>query len=130
MKFIENFGGVFFYSKNPRKLALWYKKNLGLDYKYTRQYKTYYLEFPYIEKKSGKKAYSVWGIFENKKISSKAIKSLRVNYRVYDLEKLVKHLKKQNTEVTAIEVSPEGKFAWVYDCDGNRIELWEDTAMK
>lgn len=130
MKYVENFGGVFVYSKNPRKLAQWYKKNLGIDYKYTKKYKSYYLSFPYIEKKSGKKAYTVWGIFENKKRPAKLDKIFTVNYRIYDLEKLVKHLKKNKTDVTDIEVYPEGKFAWVHDADGNRLELWEDTKMK
>jgi hypothetical protein len=52
-----------------------------------------------------------------------------VNYRVDDLHNLVKALEEEGCKVLEkIDVSEYGKFAWVIDPEGNKIELWEPTS--
>ena len=49
-----------------------------------------------------------------------------VNYRVENLEKLVKELKKEGVKVVdTIETFSYGKFIHILDPEGNKIELWE-----
>ena len=49
-----------------------------------------------------------------------------INYRVENLEELLKVLKEEGVEVLdEIQVVEEGKFGWIMDPEGNKIELWE-----
>ena len=48
-----------------------------------------------------------------------------INYIVEDLEWLAEELKKDNIEISEIEVHDQGKFAWLTDPEGTKIELWE-----
>ncbi len=53
------------------------------------------------------------------------------NYRVENLEELLRVLKKEGVEVVGnIEEYPYGKFGWIMDPDGNKIELWEPLNEK
>ncbi len=55
-----------------------------------------------------------------------------INYRVANLKKVIAALKKERVWIDpkGIEASEFGKFAWVKDCDGNRVELWEPPRAK
>jgi D-3-phosphoglycerate dehydrogenase / 2-oxoglutarate reductase len=124
---IASIGGIFLYSENPKGLADWYKKFLGIKYKYTKEYDAYYISFPYIDKHLKKETYSSLSIMPLKNKPSHQERPFTINFRVYDVEKIVDHLEKCGAEVKGIEVYDEGKFAWTEDLDGNHIELWEDT---
>jgi len=129
-KVIAAIGGVFIYSEKPGELAEWYRKYLGIEYEYTKEYDAYYASFPYKEYASGKKAYSAWSILRAKTRPRVEHKLFCVNYRVIDLDSVVKHLRSFGIEVKGTESYPEGKFAWCRDPEGNYIELWEDTNIK
>jgi predicted enzyme related to lactoylglutathione lyase len=126
---IANIGGTFIYSKNPLKLAEWYRDYLGLEFEGSEEYKSYYATLYYKDINDGKKAYIAWSILENKNRPSLEEKVFCINYRVYHLEKLAKQLTKRGIEVKGPEEYPEGKFAWITDPDGNPVELWEDTTL-
>jgi len=52
--------------------------------------------------------------------------SFMINYRVRDLDVLLKRLQVQGVrQVGKVEKFSYGRFAWIVDGDGNRIELWE-----
>jgi hypothetical protein len=52
-----------------------------------------------------------------------------INYRVDDLHALLRQLRRERVTVDpAIEESEYGKFGWVMDPEGNRVELWEPPA--
>ncbi len=54
-----------------------------------------------------------------------------INFRVVDLEKLIALLKKEGVEVLGeIKIYKQGKFAWILDVEGNKIELWEPSKEK
>ena len=49
-----------------------------------------------------------------------------INYRVDDLDALIHQLRNEGIEIVAGPESHEnGKFAWIMDPDGNKVELWE-----
>jgi predicted enzyme related to lactoylglutathione lyase len=127
---ISAIGGVIIYSEKPGELAEWYRKHLGIEYEYTKEYDAYYTSFPYKEYDSGKKAYSAWSILRAIKRPVLEDRVFCVNYRVSDIEKVVEHLRSLNVSVKGPEEYPEGKFAWCVDPEGNYIELWEDTNIK
>jgi len=128
--FVQQIGGAFIYSKEPGKLADWYKDTLDIKYEKAEGFVCYYFSFYYNELDSGKKAYIVWSILENKNRPDLKEKVFCINYRVADLDKKVTEFRKKKIEVKGVETYPEGKFAWITDPDGNTVELWEDTNIK
>ena len=126
---IANIGGTFIYSKNPLRLAEWYRDHLGLEFEGSEENKAYYASLFYKDIQSGKKAYIAWSILENKNRPDLTEKVFCINYRINHLEKLVKQLIERGLEVNGPEEYPEGKFAWITDPDGNPVELWEDTTL-
>ena len=126
---IANIGGTFIYSKDPQKLAEWYRDNLGITYEHSEDYKAFYASLFYKDINTNKKSYIAWSILENKNRPDLKEKVFCINYRVYHLEKLVKNLKSKRIKVKGTEEYPEGKFAWIHDPDGNIVELWEDTTL-
>ena len=54
-----------------------------------------------------------------------------INYRVDDLEKLLTTLLAADVWIdTNRENGEYGRFAWIKDCDGNRVELWEPPVVE
>ncbi len=128
--FNEHVGGAFIYSEKPKKLADWYKKHLGIEYKMVEAGGASFASFYYGEKGDGKKPNFAWSIIKSKYRTRTEDELYMVNYRVNDLGKLVEQLTKSKVKVTGVEDHKEGKFAWINDPEGNRIELWEDTNQK
>lgn len=49
-----------------------------------------------------------------------------INYRVDDLDGLLEALKREGVEIDPRREDYDyGRFAWIVDPEGNRIELWE-----
>ena len=117
-------GGVFFKAKNPAKLGKWYAKHLGLPVEGWGG-----CSFPWRDAKNPKKKGStVWSPFDaDTKYFGPGKQALMVNYRVASLKKVIAALKKEGVWIDpkGIEASDFGKFAWIKDGEGNRIELWE-----
>ncbi len=54
-----------------------------------------------------------------------------INYRVDDLETLVKELRQNNVNILdSIETVSYGKFIHILDIEGNKIELWEPNDIE
>jgi predicted enzyme related to lactoylglutathione lyase len=122
MKKVTGIGGVFFKSKDPKKISDWYGKNLGLVIN------------PYgsvFEFRQGadpaKKGYTVWSPFkEDSDYFSPSKDDFMVNYRVDDLNSLLEELRSNGVKVVGeIEEFEYGKFAHIMDPEGRKIELWE-----
>ncbi len=124
---IANIGGIFIYSENPKDLADWYKEFLGIDYEYTKEYEAYYASLYYTDANENKKRYTAFSIMNSKKRPIMEERLFTLNLRVYDMEKVVAHLREKGLEVKGIEIHDEGKFAWARDPENNHIELWQDT---
>ena len=120
---ITGIGGVFFKSKNKgADLSAWYQKNLGLD---LESWGGAILRWP--DDKAADGGLTVWSTADNdSKWFSPSESSFMINYRVDNLDELLASLKQNGVEIVGGPDSAEnGKFVWIMDPDGNKIELWE-----
>ncbi|PHS10835.1 MAG: hypothetical protein COA88_00680 [Kordia sp.] len=126
-KRVTGIGGVFFKSDDPKATKDWYKDHLGLntdDYGCTFRWKD----------KQGNDATTQWTPFKkDTTYFEPSKKEFMMNFRVYNLKELLATLKEEGvTIVGEIEEYKYGKFGWILDPEGNKIELWEpiDEAFK
>ena len=125
-KRVTGIGGLFFKTDDPEKLKKWYKTHLDFnvdDWGCTFWWKD----------KKGNDASTQWSPFKSDtNYFSPSKKEFMFNYRVENLKALLAKLKKENvTVIGEIEEYDYGKFGWILDPDGNKIELWEpiDTSF-
>ncbi len=121
MKKVTGIGGVFFKCKDPEAVNEWYKTHLGFD---TTPYGT---SFEWLEKDTGKAGITQWNPFPGSSTYfNPSEKDFMINYRVEDLESLVKELKQHGVVIVdEIESYDYGKFVHILDVEGNKIQLWE-----
>ncbi len=126
MQKVTGIGGIFFNSPDPVLLRAWYKEHLGID----------------VQEWGG--AIFQWANAEGKPVDGSTVWTVNdatgdhfapstapfmINYRVADLHALVQALRAEGcTVLDKIDESEYGKFAWVIDPDGNKVELWEPPA--
>ena len=118
MKRVTGIGGIFFKAKDAPALQAWYKRHLGIDVQAW-----------------GGTAFTdpgttIWSIGRAESDQfAPGTASFMVNYRVDDLHALVKVLREEGCNVLdKVDDSEYGKFAWVIDPEGNKIELWQPPA--
>ena len=117
---VTGIGGVFFKTENPEKTRLWYQQHLGFNID------TYGSTFWW--KDNNKKiATTQWSPFtKNTKYFDPSKKDYMFNYRVKNLDQLLIDLKNEGIQIIdKPEIFSYGKFAWILDLDGNKVELWE-----
>ncbi len=117
-------GGVFFKSSNAKKLGAWYKKNLGVDVQDWGGASFQWEEKP----ASAHQRFTVWSPFpKDTKFFAPSREPYMINFIVDDLDGVVKRLAKARIKIDpkGIEASEFGRFAWVVDPDGRKLELWE-----
>ena len=120
---VTGIGGVFFKSKtDPTVLAAWYEKHLGMK---LESFGGAILKWP--DDRAEDKGLTVWHVAEKEsQWFSPSDSSFMINYRVDNLDELLKQLKAgEVTIVNGPEAHENGKFAWIMDPDGNKVELWE-----
>lgn len=117
---VTGIGGIFFKTKDPDMVKNWYKKHLGFN---TDQWGSTF----WWKDKEGNDCSTQWSPFkEETQYFKPSEKEFMMNYRVENLEELLKTLKEEGVEVMdGIQVVEEGKFGWIMDPEGNKIELWE-----
>jgi predicted enzyme related to lactoylglutathione lyase len=119
---VTGIGGVFLRAKDPAKLGAWYRDHLGIDA--GKEGKIFVWREDDAPEKRGQ---TIWSLFPEKtKYFGSASQQTMINYRIDDLDALLARLKAEGIEpVKAPETHDYGKFAWIEDGEGNRIELWE-----
>lgn len=119
-KRVTGIGGVFFKTKDPKALKDWYNKHLGLN---TDQWGCTF----WWKDKDGNDCSTQWSPFkEDTNHFEPSKKDFMMNYRVENLEELLETLKAEGvTVIDEIQKAEEGKFGWIMDLEGNKIELWE-----
>ncbi len=125
---VTGIGGVFFKSTNDhKKLAEWYRKNLGIQ---LEPWGGAILKWP--EDTAGDGGLTVWHVAaKDSQWFSPSASSFMINYRVDDMAGLLEQLKQNGVElVKGPDADDNGTFAWVLDPDGNKVELWEPAASK
>jgi catechol 2,3-dioxygenase-like lactoylglutathione lyase family enzyme len=119
---VTGIGGVFFISKDSQAARDWYRKNLGIDSEEWGK------AFLWREAEAKERiGYTVWSPHKPDTDHFKPSDAdLMINYRVDDLDALWTHLKASGVECLGeVEQHPNGKFAWIIDLDGRKVELWE-----
>jgi predicted enzyme related to lactoylglutathione lyase len=111
------FGGVFLKASDPKALAAWYAQHLGIPV----QHGSLMFEGP---EAAGTTVFAHFPVDTN--YFGGGEQPAMVNFRVDDLDALLAQL-----EAAAVKIDPKrddypyGKFAWIWDAEGNRVELWE-----
>lgn len=126
MKRVTGIGGIFFKAKNAPEMRAWYKRHLGID---VQSWGGAAFDWTDADGKptGGTTAWSIAREESDQFAPSDA--PFMVNYRVEDLHALVAALKEEGCNVLdQIDESEYGKFAWVIDPEGNKVELWEPPA--
>ncbi len=126
-KKVTGIGGIFFKCKDPKILKEWYNKNLGLN---IDQYGTNF-EWRYTDNKD-RKGFLLWAPFkETTKYFQPSEKDFMINYRVNNLNMLLKELQAAGINpVDTVETVSYGKFVHLMDPEGNKIELWEPNDVE
>ena len=122
MERITGIGGVFFRAKDPKRLAEWYRDTLGIPVDAGQSYASLM--------SAGADEMTVWSTFpSDTEYFGPGPQSLMVNYRVSDLDAMLSQLREAGAKVEdRIEEQEYGRFAWAFDPEGNRFELWEPPA--
>ncbi|MEZ4703492.1 MAG: VOC family protein [Rhodothermales bacterium] len=120
---VTGIGGVFIKSNNDSAaLAAWYQKHLGMP---VESWGGAVLRWP--DDTAEDKGLTVWTVAKKEsKWFSPSESAFMINYRVDDLDALIAQLRADGVDVVGGPESHEnGKFAWIMDPDGNKVELWE-----
>lgn len=123
MKRVTGIGGIFFKAKDAPALRAWYQRHLGIDVQDWGG-----TAFTWTDGDGKPMAGStIWSIGAQEGDSfAPSTAAFMVNYRVDDLHALVSALRAEGcTVLDKIDESDYGRFAWVIDLEGNKIELWQ-----
>ena len=137
---IEGIGGVFLFSNDPGRLADWYAEHLGIAFEFRMESGAAGLTYRAQDPDGKGVVYpTVFSIMEAR-VALPALEAdakpespygdarVMINLRTRDLAGLLARLAERGVTPTGDETNDYGRFAWVYDGDGNRLELWEPPA--
>jgi catechol 2,3-dioxygenase-like lactoylglutathione lyase family enzyme len=121
MERVNGIGGVFFKTGDPKKMAAWYRDHLGI------QSKGGYADFVWREKDNPDRiGHTTWALFPtNTSYFGSSAAPMMINYRVANVERMLAQLRRAGIAVEKVQDAEYGRFAWITDPEGNRIELWE-----
>lgn len=123
MKRVLGLGGPFIKANDPKGLAAWYEKHLGISFNGTT-----YTDWQFVNADGSKKTgYNVFSFFKkDSNYFDPSEKQVMVNFIVKDLFGLIDLLRKDGVTIAGEPIDEEfGKFGWIIDPEGNKIELWE-----
>jgi catechol 2,3-dioxygenase-like lactoylglutathione lyase family enzyme len=122
---ITGIGGVFFKAKDPKALAAWYRDVLGMPVQAWGGAALRYdaPQHPPV---------AAWSAFPaTTKYFAPSTSDMMINYAVDDMDALLKRLHAKDVAILKQDDSdPNGRFAWILDPEGNKVELWEPKAKE
>lgn len=120
---VTGIGGIFFKSDDPRVLMEWYRKHLGIDVDSSGGWLFTWRD----RRKTSRIGYTVFSPFERATdYFEPSEQPYMFNFRVADLHGLLKALRRAGVHVIdKVEEHPYGKFGWIIDPEGRKIELWQ-----
>ena len=120
---VTGFGGIFFKSRDPKALRDWYAKHLGIAMN------DYGASFAEDVARPGSTLWAPFG--EETKYFAPSTKDFMLNFRVDDLDALLARLRVGGVEIDPnVHEDENGRFGWIMDPDGTRIELWQPPSAK
>ena len=121
MKRVTGIGGIFFSARNPAALHAWYRTHLGIDVQEWGGTSFRWVDDTGVPANGT----TIWSIGDGAQFSEGQAPFM-INYRVDDLHALLNELRKEGcTVLENVDESEFGKFGWVIDPEGNKIELWQ-----
>ena len=126
MKRVTGIGGIFIKSADPQRLRDWYRKHLGVE---VEEWGGCAFRWKSPENPEGTGT-TVWSVFEGgSNYFAPSNAPFMVNYRVADLHALLAALRAEGCNVLEqVDDSEYGRFGWVVDPEGNKVELWQPPA--
>ncbi len=126
MKRVTGIGGIFFKAKDPKALGEWYKTHLGID---VAEWGGAAFKWNGPDNPTGTGT-TIWSPFKaDTSYFAPGTASFMINYRVDDLHAVLAALRSEGVTVDEkVEESEFGKFGWVIDPEGNKLELWQPPA--
>lgn len=123
MKRVTGIGGIFFKSSDPKALGEWYRRHLGMD---VQDWGGVAFRWVTDDNPAGTGT-TLWSPFKaDTTYFAPSTAPFMLNFRVDDLHALLKLLREEGCVVDdKVDESEYGKFGWVMDPEGNRIELWQ-----
>ncbi len=115
---VVGLGGIFFKARDPAGLARWYADVLGLDVQ----------DWGGAQLHNGRGVpYSVWAPFrQDTDYFAPSTGPFMINLAVDDIEGMIARVQSKGVEILGrADNDPNGRFAWLLDPEGNKIELWE-----
>jgi len=118
---VTGIGGVFFRAHDSAAMATWYQKHLGICSE------DGHADFVWREHdRPDEVGRTVWSVFpEDTEHFGPGRPMFMINYRVANLDRMLAQLRGHGVVVEKVEDYDYGRFAWIADPEGNRIELWE-----
>jgi catechol 2,3-dioxygenase-like lactoylglutathione lyase family enzyme len=115
---VTGFGGLFYKVTNPERTRNWYRDTLGIGGQWG-------VNFPWTDDRD-REAFSMLSPFpvETQYFEPSRV-AFMINLRVEDLDELVASLEQKGVKILARQNEDYGRFAWILDCDGIKVELWE-----
>src|SRR5215472_16742870 len=112
-------GGVFFKSPDKKRLSAWYREHLGIQGDGPT--------FAWLSKEDpSRELCTVWSVFQADSTYFGPGSPFMINYIVDDIDTLLVTLAERGVRIDPKRDDSEyGRFAWIYDADNNKIELWE-----
>lgn len=123
MKRVTGIGGIFFKARDPAALRDWYRRHLGID---VTDWGGCVFMWRSADNPEGAGA-TVWSVMDaDADPFAPSAAPFMINYRVGDLHAVLAALRSEGCNVDEkTQESELGKFGWVMDPEGNRVELWE-----
>ena len=126
MRRVTGIGGIFFQAQDPKALWAWYKRHLGIDVQAWGGAAFTWTD-AHGKPTAGTTIWSVGAAGSGHFAPSTS--SFMINYRVDDLAALLQALRDEGCHVLdKTDDSEYGKFGWVMDPEGNKVELWQPPA--
>jgi predicted enzyme related to lactoylglutathione lyase len=125
MQKVRGIGGVFFKAADPKALSSWYRDALGLDVESWGG-----VFFRWDAQKGADGAGTVWSPFsQDTKYFAPSEKPYMFNFVVDDLDAMLAQARAAGAVVDEkINDDDNGRFGWLMDPEGNRVELWQPRA--
>lgn len=123
MKRVTGIGGIFFKAKDPKALGEWYRAHLGID---VGEWGGALFPWASDDNPNGTGT-TVWSPFKaDTTYFEPGQAPFMINYRVADLHAVLAALRSEGCNVVdKVDESEFGKFGWVIDPEGNKLELWQ-----
>ena len=115
---VTGLGGIFYKVRDPARTQAWYKENLGIGGEWGATFRW--------ADESGQDPFSLLTPFdETSDYMAPSDAAFMMNLRVDNLDALIAHLEARGIGILGRHDEDYGNFAWILDCDGIKIELWQ-----